>query len=179
MGNADAASASTDADARGEPAGEEAATELGERWALGNWVLIGVFTVLTLVGVGLSMEVPPFDGWLTAGDGAVVVPPYVYVYASLGAFGYVFTRLMTNLEAFDEWDEFQELAEMALRVPAAWVLAAGAFLLFTTVVGSPEGVSGQRYTAGLAFLVGLYVNVAMKSLGSLADRLLGRTAPGK
>jgi hypothetical protein len=143
-------------------------------WAFGNWLLIAVLTALTLVGVALSAGLVPVEGWLTASGGAVTVPPYVYLYASLGALGYVFTKLMTNVDAYDEWNEVTELAEMALRIPAAWVLAAGVYLLFAAGTAFADGGSGQQYAAGLAFLVGLYVNVAMKSLGSLADRLLGR-----
>ncbi|RXK51742.1 hypothetical protein [Halorientalis pallida] len=108
----------------------------------------------------------------------MTVPPYVDLYASLGALGYVFTKLMTNVEGYDEYDEFGELVEMALRIPAAWLLAAGIYLLFAAGTAFAGGGSGQQYAAGLSFLVGLYVDVAVKSLGSLSDRLLGRGSAG-
>ena len=164
MGNADAQSPET---------GAAEGTGAIDGWSSGNWLLIGALTALTLVGIALSAGLVPVEGWLTASS-PVIVPPYVYLYASLGALGYVFTKLMTNVEAYDEWNEIEELAEMALRIPAAWVLAAGVYLLFVAGTAFTGGGSGQQYAAGLSFLVGLYVNVAMKSLGSLADRLLGR-----
>ncbi|WP_299263596.1 hypothetical protein [Halorientalis sp.] len=169
MGNADTQSPERTDEATGDAGAVDG-------WSAGNWLLIGVLTGLTLVGIGLSAGLVPVDGWLTAPGGAVVVPPYVYLYASLGALGYVFTKLMTNVEAYDEYSEIEELAEMALRMPAAWVLAAGVYLLFAAGAAFTNGGSGQQYAAGLAFLVGLYVNVAVKSLGSLADRLLGRSS---
>jgi hypothetical protein len=171
MGNADAQSSET---GTGTGTGTAEGAGAVDGWSSGNWLLIGALTALTLVGIVLSAGFVPVEGWLTASDGAVIVPPYVYLYASLGALGYVFTRLMVDIEAYDEYDEIEELAEMALRLPAAWVLAAGVYLLFAAGTAFTNGGSGQQYAAGLAFLVGLYVNVAMKSLGSLADRLLGR-----
>jgi hypothetical protein len=167
MGNAD-----TQSPERAEGATGESGAVDG--WSSGNWLLIAALTALTLVVIALSAGLVPVEGWLTSSGGAVIVPPYVYLYASLGALGYVFTRLMVDIEAYDEYDEIEELAEMALRLPAAWVLAAGVYLLFAAGTAFTNGGSGQQYAAGLAFLVGLYVNVAMKSLGSLADRLLGR-----
>jgi hypothetical protein len=174
MGNADAQSSETET-GTGTGTAEQAGAVDG--WSSENWVLIGALTALTLVGVALSSGLVPVEGWLTV-TGTVIVPPYVYLYASLGALGYVFTKLMTNVEAYDEYDEIEELAEMALRIPAAWVLAAGVYLLFVAGTAFTSGGSGQQYAAGLSFLVGLYVNVAVKSLGSLADRLLGRGKAG-
>jgi len=69
----------------------------------------------------------------------------VYVHATLGALGYVFTKLMVDIGRYDEPGEVRELVEMGMRIPAAWILGAG-----------------------------FYVNVAIKSLGSLANRMLGR-----
>lgn len=143
---------------------EESGTYVRDRqWSMENWVLIGVFFLLTAAGVVLSVR------WAPA---AVAVPAYVYLYASLGALGYAFTKLITGLGGFVEWGSFEELVEMGLRIPAAWVLGAGVFLLFGPIV--PEGVPETgRIVAGVSFLVGLYVNVAVESLGALADRLLG------
>lgn len=148
----------------------------GERWSVANWLFIGVFTVLTLLGVVIStgglarwMLAVPAE---TGSPATVSVPPYVYLYASLGALGYVFTKLMTRLDRYDEWGEIEHLAQMGLRIPAAWVLAAGIYLLFTGTV--PGQSSTPAVSAGVAFLVGLYVNVALKSLGGFADRILGR-----
>ncbi len=159
----------------GQPSSESAAS----RWSQGNWVLITVFTGLTVVGVAISTGAIGGDivdvskGGL--GDGTVRTPLFVYLYATLGALGYIFTKLMTGLEEFDEWDEIQELVEMGLRIPAAWVLAAGTYLLYSSMLVGDLTVTPQL-AAGMAFLVGLYVNVALKGLGSLADRILGRSS---
>lgn len=161
------------------PTGRETPGHPGPRWSQVNWILIGLFTGLTLVGVVIStgaigesvVEVPP--EWGT--DDMVQTPLFIYLYATMGALGYIFTKLMTGLEEFDEWDELQELAEMGMRIPAAWVLAAGSYLLYSSMFVGDFSVTPQL-AAGIAFLVGLYVNVALKGLGALADRILGRKA---
>jgi hypothetical protein len=101
------------------------------------------------------------------------VPAYVYIYASLGALGYIFTKLMAGIDEFDDTADADRLVKLALRIPVAWVLGAGTYLLAAVLLSASAPNTG-RFTAGVAFLVGLYVNVTMKSLGSLADRLLGR-----
>lgn len=60
---------------------------------------------------------------------------------------------------------------MGLRIPAAWILATGVYL-FIGELGQVSGTEGATFAAGVAFLVGVYVNVALKMLGSLADRIL-------
>lgn len=157
------------------PTGDETTGVPASRWSRVNWAFIVVFTVLTVVGVAVSTGVLGM-GWVTGQQpsaSSVQVPAYVYLYASLGGLGYVFTKLMAEFEDFDDWDDLENLVEMGLRIPAAWVLAAGLHLIVTA---SPGGRPSVRLAAGIAFLVGLYVNVALKSLGSLADRILGRSA---
>lgn len=148
----------------------------GLAWSMGNWLVIGLFTLLVLVGVWIT------TGWYRPAVAApasnpettlVTVPLYIYLYAGFGALGYIFTKLMVQLDRFTEWGELEQLAELAMRIPAAWILAAGIYL-FLGDVGQTAGTSGARFAAAVAFLVGLYVNVAMKALGSLADRILGR-----
>jgi len=154
----------------------DAAVEGGVDWSALNWIIIGVFAALTLVGIVLSTGVLewavaiPTDGTDT---NPVTVPVYVYLYAALGTLGYIFTRLMHKLDRYTEWNRWEHLVEMAMRIPAACILAAGVYL-FLGNFGRIEGVAGARFAAGVAFLVGLYVNVALKALGSLADRILGR-----
>ncbi|WP_178917609.1 hypothetical protein [Natronomonas gomsonensis] len=151
--------------------------EKGPGWSLANWTVIAVFTALTLVGMVLSVGViEPLVATSSSGTdaGGVTVPLYVYLYAGLGALGYVFTKLMGELERYTEWGEIEQLAAMAMRIPAAWVLAAGVYLFLGNFGGVVE-TSGPRFAAGVSFLVGLYVNVALKALGSLADRVLGRS----
>ena len=153
-----------------------ASIEDGVEWSLLNWIVIGVFAGLTLVGIVLSTGVL---GWAVAipTDGSdpnpVTIPVYVYLYAGFGALGYIFTKLMHKLDRYTEWNQWEHVVEMAMRIPAACILAAGVYLLLGNF-GSVEGVDGARFAAGVAFLVGLYVNVALKALGSLADRILGR-----
>ncbi|WP_152042509.1 hypothetical protein [Salinigranum salinum] len=149
----------------------------GTNWSRWNWSIILLFAVLTLVGVALAVgvidsvvEIPedPSESDL------VVVPLYVFLYAGFGALGYVITKLMNQINQYDEWSEVEHLVAMGLRIPAAWILAAGIFLFIGEFGGVGE-TTGSRFTAGVAFLVGLYVNVALKALGSLADRILGRS----
>jgi hypothetical protein len=156
------------------PAGELAT---GTNWSRWNWSIISLFAVLTLVGVALA--VGAIDSVVAPlGDRSesdpVVVPLYVFLYAGFGALGYVITKLMNQINEYDEWSEVEHLVAMGLRIPAAWILAAGIFLFIGEFGGAGE-TTGNRFTAGVAFLVGLYVNVALKALGSLADRILGRS----
>ncbi|AAV47724.1 unknown [Haloarcula marismortui ATCC 43049] len=146
------------------------------RWSIGNWAVIGVFFVFTVVGVAMAAGL--FGrGVLTetvGGDGSgVTVPLAVFLYATLGALGYVFTKLMTSLDEYDEWADFEKLAEIGLRIPAAWLLAAGVYQFGSLAIGS-SSLGATQLVTGVPFLVGLYVNVAYKWLGGLADRLLGR-----
>lgn len=153
-------------------------------WSPENWLLIGIYFGLTLVGMLISAGVvqPELLNVSNTSSGAidrqssVKVPLYVYLYASLGALGYIFTRLITQLDTLVEWGNIEDLVEMGLRIPAAWILAAGVFLFLPLFSAPVENVGGPWLAAGMAFLVGLYVNVAFKSLGGLAERLLGRTA---
>jgi Na+/H+ antiporter NhaC len=152
----------------------EAKTEAGPNWSVVNWAVIALFSGLTLVGVVLSIGV--FEPVVSTSGGsdtsAVAVPLYVYLYAGLGALGYVFTKLMADLDQYTEWSKLEQLAAMGMRIPAALILAAGIYLFLGDFSGAAE--NGDRFAAGVAFLVGLYVNVALKALGSLADRILGR-----
>jgi hypothetical protein len=128
-----------------------------------------LFTRLSLVGVVLSTGVLTPGLVDTSGPtSGIAVPTSVYIYASLGALGYIVTTLLVGIDSFADTADADRLVTLALRLPAAWVLGAGTYLL-------PESApTTDRFTAGVAFLVGLYVNVTMTSLGSPADRLLGR-----
>jgi hypothetical protein len=140
-----------------------------------HWVVMGGFIALTAVGVVLSTgQVTDglLDGSMAATETPSTVPPSVYLYATLGALGYIFTRLINVPAMLSEMDDAETLARIGLRIPAAWVLAAGIYLLGETVLRSGMGGQGLLL-AGLPFLVGLYVNVALKSLGAVADKLLG------
>ncbi|MEF8828153.1 MAG: hypothetical protein V5A38_10005 [Halolamina sp.] len=144
-----------------------------EALARKNWLLVVLFSALTIVGVVLSTGLLNLGLVEASAPSGVAVPFYIYLYASLGALGYIFTKLMIDVESYDQTTEIGRLIELGMRIPLAWVLGAGTYLLANPLLGSAAPTSSQ-FTAGFAFLVGLYVNVAMKSLGDLADRLLGR-----
>jgi len=154
---------------------EEGPTIARRQGITDNWLLIGAFTALTIVAVALATGVVETGLVATPTElpDGVAVPLFVYLYATLGAMGYVFTKLMADIRSYDDRDEFADLVEMGMRVPAAWVLATG-FYLLALQSGVANPVDTPYAIASVAFLVGLYVNVAIKSLGSLADRMLGR-----
>lgn len=168
-----------DAESRtlGHAEATEEETDVGPTWSWGNWAVIGLFTLLTAIGMALAaglveaaVAVPP------TGSDRVIVPPFVYLYAGLGALGYIFTKLMVEFDEYTEWSGLEDLVGMAMRIPAAWILATGIFLLLDNFVPSGTEMRAE-FAAGVAFLVGLYVNVAMKGLGSLAERVLA--SPGR
>jgi hypothetical protein len=157
-----------------EPTDEQAD---GAGWSLVNWAIVGVFTVLTVAGMALAVGY--VNAVVAVPEGGtdsqqVTVPLFVFLYSGFGALGYVFTKLMVGLDGEAGWNRPEHLAAMAMRIPAAWILAAGIYLLVGEVAGT-GGTASARFAAGVAFLVGLYVNVAHKALGSVADRVLGRT----
>ena len=144
------------------------------QWGVETWALVGLFGGLTLAGVAISTGIAG-TGVLGAPDDGTVgvnVPFFVYLYATLGALGYIFTKVMMADDALGGPGATTELVSMGMRIPAAWVLGAGFYLLL--VQGGADPVETPHLFATVAFLVGLYVNVAVKSLGSLADRMLGR-----
>jgi hypothetical protein len=101
---------------------------------------------------------------------AVSVPWEVYAFGVLGAFGYVFTALLRD---FDR--TANKVFQYQFRVPAALPLAAGVFLLSGQILGggSTDALeNNQTLLASLAFVSGLYVNLAYERLSALADRLL-------
>jgi len=127
-------------------------------------VLVPATTRLGAVGIDPPWPAP-----------AVTVPPYVYLYAALGATAYAFTRL---LRAYDDPGtplSVGTVTTIVVAVLAATPLAAGVYLLSSFVVdveGAAEGGLSARLLAGVAFLTGLFVNRAYDRLGRVADRLL-------
>lgn len=128
--------------------------------------LYGVLTVAAVaVSTGWLVEASFFpDADTTVPTGQV--PPYVYLYAFLGAMAYAFTSVVAKFERGTVG-----VLKVGLRALAALPLAAGVFLLSNAL--GIDATSG-RFVAGLAFLVGLYVNLTLRALGGLADRLYGR-----
>ncbi|MFC7044369.1 hypothetical protein ACFQH6_02145 [Halobacteriaceae archaeon GCM10025711] len=120
--------------------------------------IVVAYAGLVAVGVLLSMGVGGLIGPTHA------VPAFVYVFAGVGATGYVFTKLVTD---FDR--SVADLVQAGLRIPAALPLGLGVYLL-ASFFGLEAG-STPRTVAGLAFLSGMFVNVTFEHLGLLADRL--------
>ncbi len=138
--------------------------------------VVFVYAVLTLVGVALSTEPSQVSGIVngtymnvsTATGESAATPPAIYLYAFLGAMAYAFTSIIAKFERGTTG-----VLRVGLRALAALPLAAGVFLLAGTLgISAADG----RVLAGVAFLVGLYVSVALKALGGLAERLLGLSA---
>lgn len=134
-------------------------------WSIHNWEVVAVYTAGALVGIGITTD--------ALGLLEVTVPPFVLFYSGLGALGYIFTKLMVQFDNYADWGQREELVGMAMRIPAAWILAIGVYL-FLGQSGQPGAQPGGTLAAGVSFLVGLYVNVAHKALGSLADRVIGQ-----
>lgn len=129
--------------------------------------VVAGYAILTLAVLAVS------SGWLLEWPSGVAdasVPGYVYLYGFLGGMTYAFTSLVAKFER-----GIDGVVRVGIRALAALPLAAGVYLLAV-----PLGVPADsvRLLAGLSFLVGLYVNVALKALGGLADRLFGRVRSG-
>ncbi len=132
--------------------------------------VVAVYAALTLVGLAISTApeaAEPLVFQNATAEGAAelpasAVPPIVYLYAFLGAMAYAFTSVVAKFER-----DTREVVKVGLRALAALPLAAGVFVLAGAL-----GVEGAP-VAGVAFLVGLYVNLTLKSLGGLAERLYG------
>lgn len=129
--------------------------------------LLTVAAVLASTGRLLDATASPPDATAL---GPARVPAYVYVYAFLGGMAYAFTSLVAR---FDRGPV--GALRVGVRAVAALPLAAGVYLLVGLLGVESVGVGDVRLLAGLAFLVGLYVNLTLKALGGLADRLYGRT----
>lgn len=132
-------------------------------WGLVVFVVDAVLVVLVMLGTSgvaasmlepLGIDIPE----------AVIVDAYIYVFAVLGALGYVFTAVVRE---FDRTTE--ELVKYNVRVMAALPLAGGVYLLSELILGE---VPSKAVLAGLAFVTGLYVNRVYERIGMMADRLI-------
>lgn len=139
-------------------------------------VLTAVVVSATVDAARLPAFVPGPLAGLSGGAVTPTVPPFVYTYATLGALGYTFTRVV-NVGPTTE-----RLTDWTVRVLAALPLAAGTYLFAALLL--PESVTGEgteasrRLLAGLAFLTGLFVDLAYRRLSQLARRLVGDTGGG-
>lgn len=131
--------------------------------------VLAIYAVLTLLGVAISTGFLVPDTWFESVDNgpATQVPPFVYLYAFLGASAFAFSNLLRKDDR-----ERRDLIRLGLRVLAALPLAAGVYLLGSFLGGGAD-VAGVRVAGGLAFLTGLYVNLALEALYELGVRLYG------
>lgn len=131
--------------------------------------VLGLYALLTLLGVGLSTGLLVPDSWFEIGKDPppTRVPPFVYLYAFLGASAFAFSNLLQKGER-----DWRDLVRLGMRVFSALPLAAGVYLLGSFLGGGLD-VAGGRAAAGLAFLTGLYVNLALEGLYGLGMRLYG------
>ena len=132
-----------------------------------------VYAILTLLGVAISTGVLVPDSWFVVGSEtpATQVPEYVYLYAFLGASAYAFSNMLRKDDR-----QWRDLVRLGTRVLSALPLAAGIYLLGSFLGGGAD-VAGGRAAAGLAFLTGLYVNLALEGLYGLGTRLYGLSPP--
>lgn len=128
--------------------------------------VVVAYAVVTIAVVAVT------TGWGVDGstDFEASVPVYVYLYGFLGGMTYAFTSIVAKFER-----GVRGVVRVGIRAIAALPLAAGVYLL-AGPLGLPTGEASLM--AGLSFLVGLYVNVSLKALGGLADRLFGRVGTG-
>lgn len=127
-------------------------------------VVVGTYVVATLLGVLVAVRDAgsiPFVS-TTRGAGVHPVPGYVFLYGFMGASAYGVTSLVSRDKST------REVIHLALRVVAALPLVLGVWAL-APAMGLE---SNARAIAGVAFLAGLYVNLALEAFGSLAERLL-------
>jgi len=145
----------------GDPAAGESASLLAGRRVGPREGLFWLATALTVGAVAASVGTGVKD--------ANAVPPAVYVFGFLGAMVYAFTSLA------EEFDGEHYGYKLLSRSVAALPLAAGVYLLSFGFDATSSGSSPEvgQVTAGLTFLAGLFVSMTLKSLGSLAERLLG------
>lgn len=126
-------------------------------------LLIDVALIVALASVTMTTVVSEF-GTVVEPTLPGHVPVFVYVFSALGGLGYVFTALLEDFQS-----DTKSLFRYNLRVPAALPLGAGVWLLSDVLVGAN---AAPRLVLGLAFLSGLYVNLAYERLGAVARRFL-------
>lgn len=145
------------------------ATEPWYRTKLGISVLATdiVLTIMLAVGTtGAYNSVIPVQTQSPPG-----IPLWVYGYSALGALGFVFTAL---IDKFDS--ETTRMLRYNMRVPAALPLGAGMFVFSDFIIGAE---AKTPLVVGLVFVSGLYVNLAYKRLGNIAQRLLPKSEAGE
>ena len=142
------------------PGRQARGTESATRIAVREWFPV----LLVLVAVDVSTDGTVLGTLTVVPDPSQTVPAAVYVYAFLGAGAYAMTSL-----AFNPKESIVETYRLTYRMVGALPLGAGVYVLATQL-----GVSDVTApVAGVAFLSGLYVRLALRRLGDLAERLYG------
>lgn len=139
----------------------------------------GVFSILLVI---VTVDQTTLPSWVPLGGSfvadAVQVPASVYLFAALGACGYIFTRLIREFADNVVDLSFREFLEMMTTVLAAIPLSAGVYLLAGFLFDASVSTAGTeaqlspRTMAGVAFLTGLFVKRAYQRLGWVADKLM-------
>ena len=101
-------------------------------------------------------------------DNPFVTPIHLYLFALLGALSYIFSSLTKRPDAAP-----LGVFHLGLRIPAALLVTTGIFLFVGTfgIELQDGGAGAERTLAGMAFLIGLFVDHALRSLRAISSRL--------
>lgn len=133
-----------------------------------GWIIVAVYAVATLAAVAIAtgrFVDPAFFSANQQMPGAMV-PGYVLLYGFLGAMTYAFTSLVKRIDR-----GLGHIVRVGMRVLAVFPLVVGVTVVVTAFDLTPANTS--NVFAGLAFLVGLYVNMTLQVLGEVATRVYG------
>lgn len=140
---------------------------------VGGVVLVTLVGVVGVAGLLLVTDlVGPTSGTRTLvernASAPLVMPLRLYLFTLIGAVAYVFATLSAVPDA-----DVGLLVRLGLRVPAALLVVTGIYLVAASIptVPSPADPGLQREFAGTAFLVGLFVDHALRSLRGVSSRL--------
>jgi len=101
------------------------------------------------------------------------IPPQLLVYAFVGSLTHVFTALAADPDA-----ETRTVLRFGSRVPVALLLVFPAYVLFVSLPGHVPATADLEWTrqlAGMAFLLGLFVEHAVGGFRTVGEALiLGR-----
>lgn len=180
------------------PSAIESVTKLGPRRMQETIDIIVLFVLfgLTLVVMGLAsgLLAPEIT------QGVVVVPLYVFLYGIMGGLVYVFVNVSKGRITDEnggnggrnghdtpdknmfpdrlaepdsgDWFERINMSQIALYLPAAALLSGGAYLVSLAFYNADS--TGQvGAVAGIAFLVGLFIDTALQEFKGLTGRILG------
>lgn len=125
-------------------------------------VSTGLLSTATLAGLVTSpVPIPAISIGFPV---EVTVPAYMYAYAMFGTTAYIFAnKISTGSETLKPRQAFY-------RVFAVLPVVAGVYLLWGVLW--PDVTASPTLQAGIAFLTGLYVELAIAALAVVADRFV-------